>query len=192
MKSKLKLKLPDHIQTFLCERRNTLILINNGIKKSIKPKIKLLLKKKSGVKYVYVTSIFTVKVSGVDIKNLKKTQGSLISEIKHLMLELEVGVYSKLRFVGVGYRALLEDKTVSSNLTVKLGLSHHVYFKLNKGIQVFYVKRGPRLTLFGNCSLKDLTQTVASLRKYKMPEPYKGKGILFVDEKIDLKTGKRV
>lgn len=192
MKNKLKIKIPDHIQTFFCKKRNTIIFLNGNYKKAIRPKLRVLLHKTREMSYLYVTSIFIEKISGVEIGNLKKTQGLIVAEIKHIIIESEVRLYKRLKFVGVGYRALLEDGCISDNFTLKLGFSHLVHFKLNKEIQGFYLKRGPKLTVFGKCSLKDLTQTSSSIRRCKHPEPYKGKGILFLDEKIDLKIGKRV
>ena len=49
-----------------------------------------------------------------------------------------------------------------------------------------------KLFIFGNCSLENLTQTVAQIRACKLPEPYKGKGILYDTEKISLKKGKKI
>jgi len=184
--------LPESIRTIFCEKNNILTFISGNKRKTIKPKLKLLVQpaKKGG--QVYVTGILVEKNSGKERRNVEKLQGAVAAEIKHLLIECQVVFYKKLKFVGVGYRALLMDKEIEKHFAMKLGLSHLVYCKLNAGLQTFYTKRVPKMTLFGNCSFEQLTQMAAKLRNCKLPEPYKGKGILLWDEKVRLKIGKRV
>lgn len=83
---------------------------------------------------------------------------------------------------------LIEGKTLVQNLVLKLGFSHDIYLDIPQGITVICPKYSS-LTLVGN--EKDLlSQFAAKIRSYRLPEPYKGKGILFKDEVIRRKQGK--
>merc|ERR1712238_179016 len=96
----------------------------------------------------------------------------------------------KLKLFGVGYKVLLIKQLKENILHLKLGYSHSVYFKLPKNLSIEITKKN-FLFLSGN-SLEEVSSTAAAIRKLKLPEPYKGKGILYVDEKIQLKIGKKV
>jgi len=95
------------------------------------------------------------------------------------------GVERKLILVGVGYRAQVQGKLL--NLT--LGFSHPVAFAIPEGIlietpsQTEVVIKGIDKQLVG--------QVAANIRNYRPPEPYKGKGIRYSDEKISLKEAKK-
>ncbi len=88
-----------------------------------------------------------------------------------------------LEFVGVGFKVALEGK----NLSMDVGLSHKVVFALPQEMEAKVEKQ--ILTL--SCSDKYLLgETAAQIRRIKPPEPYKGKGIKYVDEVIRRKAGK--
>ena len=99
-------------------------------------------------------------------------------------------MYKRLNLVGVGYRILMNDEKICTNFTLKLGFSHLIYYNLPDALTVHSTKYN-KLTLFG-LSGTTLSQTTATLRSLKKPEPYKGKGILYQSEKVHLKVGKRV
>jgi len=84
----------------------------------------------------------------------------------------------------------INNKNEKNIFLLKLGLSHPLYLSSNNNINLFCLKF-TKLFIFGN-SYNMLTQTVANIRLVKWPEPYKGKGILFINEKIKLKVGKKV
>lgn len=75
-------------------------------------------------------------------------------------------------------------------LHFKLGYSHFIYFKIPKNLKIFCLKAN-KLFILGNSYLF-VTQIAALIRSYKVPEPYKGKGILYTTEKIALKEGKKI
>lgn len=82
----------------------------------------------------------------------------------------------------------LEGKDLVQNLTLKLGFSHDIYLDIPEGVTVICPKYSS-LTLEGN--QKDvLSQFASQIKSYRLPEPYKGKGILFKDEIIRRKQGK--
>jgi large subunit ribosomal protein L6 len=55
-----------------------------------------------------------------------------------------------------------------------------------------YSQKNTKLSLFGSYSYDKLTQTAAQIRACRFPEPYKGKGVLYDQEKISLKKGKKI
>ena len=95
------------------------------------------------------------------------------------------GYEKKLEIVGVGYRAAVEDET----LRLKIGFSHDVEVSAPEGI-AFEVKKNI-ITIKGH-NKQLVGQVAANIRMLKKPEPYKGKGIKYVGEKIIRKVGKAV
>ena len=88
-----------------------------------------------------------------------------------------------LEIVGVGYRAELSG----NKATFHLGYSHPIVFDLPNGIEAKIEKN--RVTLMG-IDKELLGMTAAKIRSFRKPEPYKGKGIKYVDETIRRKAGK--
>jgi len=98
---------------------------------------------------------------------------------------VDSGYEKQLEIIGVGYRATAQD----GGLKLKLGFSHEIDFPTPDGI-TFEVKKNI-LTIKGADKQK-VGQTAAEIRTLKKPEPYKGKGIKYVGEKIIRKAGKAV
>jgi large subunit ribosomal protein L6 len=94
------------------------------------------------------------------------------------------GFERKLTLVGVGYRAQVQGKTL--NLT--LGFSHPVNFKIPEGIKI----ETPSQTeiVVSGVDKQLVCQVAAVIRAYRPPEPYKGKGVMYADERIRRKAGK--
>ncbi|KAJ7526094.1 hypothetical protein O6H91_17G081200 [Diphasiastrum complanatum] len=101
-----------------------------------------------------------------------------------MMVGVSKGFEKKLQLVGVGYRAAVEK----SELVMNLGFSHQVRMQIPAGITV-KVEENTRLTVFGRdkCAVGDFA---ASIRSWRPPEPYKGKGIKYANEVIRRKEGK--
>jgi len=141
-------------------------------------------------KFIGVTSQPFQNVSLNERKQLKVLQGTTVALLKQILLEASVLLCKKLRFVGVGYRAFLVKTDNNTLLQFKLGYSHDIYFKIPPSITVFCLKADK---LFISGSLYEyVSQIASSIRSYKTPEPYKGKGILYENETIILKEGKKV
>jgi large subunit ribosomal protein L6 len=105
--------------------------------------------------------------------------------IKQKIKGVLFGFKKKLRLEGIGYIAVLNGQY----LTLKLGYSHPINIKIPSSIKI-HIKKRKKLTLLGS-DLNDVTQFAFNIRKYKIPEIYKGKGILYFKEKIRLKIGKK-
>ena len=92
--------------------------------------------------------------------------------------------------MGVGYRAIYEESVSTNVLTVKLGYSHPLYFKTSKTLKMYCLKR--TIVFILGDSYLTTTQAAANIRAQRKPEPYKGKGVLYNNEVIKLKEGKKV
>lgn len=130
------------------------------------------------------------QISNDKMKKIKAVQGTTLALIKQLSIETSAIIYQKLQFVGVGYRAFQVNGFENKLLLFKLGYSHPLYFRISKKLRIFCLKL-TKLFISGQ-SYQTVNQTAALIRSYKKPEPYKGKGILYVNEKIELKEGKKV
>lgn len=101
----------------------------------------------------------------------------------NMVTGVTTGFVKSLEFNGVGYKAAVAGNT----LTLNLGYSHPIEYKLPKGVEAKVVKN----TIEIHGSDKELVGFVAAqVRSYREPEPYKGKGIRYSDEKIIRKAGK--
>jgi large subunit ribosomal protein L6 len=99
------------------------------------------------------------------------------------------GFVKKLSVKGVGYRVKVNGQTVELNL----GYSHPINFKLPEGItaktEEDRASKSIIITIEGN-DKQSVGQTAAEIRALRKPEPYKGKGIRYIDEYIRIKAGK--
>nr|AZP79210.1 ribosomal protein L6 [Nitzschia palea] len=187
-KNKYSVKVSKNIKVLYFDKKNIVTFIGSSLTKSLKLKVKILLIPVSNV--IVVTNVFSSNASSADIKNIKKIQGTTIAKIKQTLIEITYPLYYKLNLVGVGYKVFPYEQ-LENQLYFKLGFSHLIYFKISDSLKV-YCQKSIRLFLFGDCSYDKLTQTAAQIRAFKRPEPYKGKGILYDQEKISLKKGKKI
>ncbi|RAL45870.1 unnamed protein product [Cuscuta campestris] len=102
----------------------------------------------------------------------------------NMIVGVSKGFDKKLQLVGVGYRAIVEGKDVVLNL----GFSHPIRMAIPDGLQV-KVEDSTRITVSGY-DKSAIGQFAASIRKWRPPEPYKGKGVKYADEVIRRKEGK--
>jgi large subunit ribosomal protein L6 len=111
--------------------------------------------------------------------------GTMRSLINNMVTGVSEGFERKLQLVGVGYRAQAQGKSL--NLT--LGFSHPVDFPVPEGVtvetpsQTEVVVKGIDKQLVG--------QVAAKIRAYRPPEPYKGKGVRYADERVVMKEAKK-
>ncbi len=110
--------------------------------------------------------------------------GTVRSIINNMVHGVGEGFTKVLVLVGVGYRAQVSGQ----KLTLALGYSHPIEYQLPKVVKA-QVDGNTKITLT-SCDKQVLGQTAAEIRRYRPPEPYKGKGILFEGEVIIRKAGK--
>ncbi len=104
--------------------------------------------------------------------------------IANMVLGVTQGFEKKLELVGVGYRV----KTSDNGVTISIGYSHPVEVEAPKGIKLDS-EDGRFITIAG-FDKHLVGQVAAKIRKIRSPEPYKGKGIKYVEEVIRRKAGK--
>ncbi len=111
--------------------------------------------------------------------------GSTRAHLANMINGVTKGYEKKLELVGVGFRAAITGKT----LGLTLGFSHPVNFPVPEGITI----ETPSQTeiLVKGMDRQQVGQTAAVIRAIRPPEPYKGKGVRYSDEKISLKEGKK-
>ena len=188
LKKKYTIKIPKNINIIYCDKKNIITFVGPSQTKSLKLEVKVFLVPESQL--IVVSKIPALDTSAVGLKNAKKLQGTTVSKIKQSLIETTYTLYTKLNLVGVGYRVFSHEK-LSNQIYLKLGYSHLIYFKVPSDLNSF-CQKFTKLFLFGNCSFDSLTRTAAQIRNCKLPEPYKGKGILYDQEKVVLKKGKKI
>jgi large subunit ribosomal protein L6 len=95
------------------------------------------------------------------------------------------GFTRDLEIVGVGYKAEVKGKTI----VFTLGYSHPINFPIPEGINVALDAKAGKLSISG-ADRQKVGQTAAEIRKLRVPDPYKAKGIKYADEVIRRKVGK--
>jgi len=122
--------------------------------------------------------------ANLETKKGRALGGTVASIIKSMMHGVTEGFTTVLELAGVGYRAQIAGQ----KLTLALGYSHPVEYELPKIVKG-QVEATTKIIL-KSCDKQVLGQTAAEIRKFRPPEPYKGKGILFEGEHIRRKAGK--
>ena len=125
----------------------------------------------------------------VELKNNSPEAGALSGTTRALVNNMVIGVTQgferKLSLVGVGYRAQAQGDT----LKLQLGFSHDIIYTLPKGVKA----ETPSQTeiIIKGSNTQQVGQVAAEVRAYRSPEPYKGKGVRYVDEVVHLKETKK-
>jgi large subunit ribosomal protein L6 len=123
-----------------------------------------------------------------DAKNHRAMHGLYRSLINNMVEGVSKGFEINLELVGVGYRAENQGQV----LQLVLGYSHHIFLQLPPEVKVEAVtdKRSNPTIKLKSYDKQLIGQVAAKIRSFRMPEPYKGKGIKFVGEQIRRKAGK--
>lgn len=119
-----------------------------------------------------------------DSREARSLHGLTRTLIHNMVVGVSEGYAKKLVLVGVGYRAALKG----ANLEMQLGYSHPVVVEPPEGIE-FEVPTQTEIIVKG-ISKEKVGQVAADVRKWRAPEPYKGKGIRYDGERIRRKLGK--
>ncbi len=126
----------------------------------------------------------SVKPRGLS-KRARQQWGMTRSMVANLAQGVTDGFKKELELVGVGYRAAMQGK----ELKLSLGYSHEVLFPVPEGITISTPKQ-TEIVVEG-IDQQLVGETAANIRKWRSPEPYKGKGIRYKDEYIFRKEGKK-
>nr|UAD87864.1 ribosomal protein L6 [Gracilaria textorii] len=117
-------------------------------------------------------------------KETQKLYGLSRTLINNMVLGVSQGFEKKLHIQGVGYRSQLQGK----NLILNVGYSHPIIIEPPEDI-VIEVENNINITIKGIKKDK-VGEVAAQIRRIRPPEPYKGKGIRYLNEKINIKVGK--
>jgi len=120
-----------------------------------------------------------------DSKEARSKWGMSRTMIANIFQGVSQGFERKLEISGVGYRAAMQGK----DLQLSLGFSHDVVYKVPTGITVAVPK--PTEIVVTGINKQQVGQAAAEIREYRGPEPYKGKGVKYADERIVRKEGKK-
>jgi large subunit ribosomal protein L6 len=139
---------------------------------------------KSGIKVVQKDKHLEVEADN-SAEGLNAIAGSTRAHLANMVTGVTKGYEKKLELVGVGYRAAVQAK----NLTLTLGYSHLINYAIPDGVTI----ETPSQTeiIVKGIDRQRVGQTAAEIRDFRSPEPYKGKGVKYSDEKISLKEAKK-
>jgi large subunit ribosomal protein L6 len=118
-----------------------------------------------------------------DSRPNRAKHGLIRAQLANMIKGVTDGWVRELEITGVGYRAEVSGETI----TMQLGYSHPVSFKLPKGVAA---KAEKGKVVLNSADRDILGQTAAKLRELRPPEPYKGKGVKYAEEVIKRKVGK--
>jgi large subunit ribosomal protein L6 len=115
----------------------------------------------------------------------RSLHGLLRSLLANAVEGAATGFKKELDIIGVGYRAEVKGREVHFSL----GYSHPVIYPMPEGIDIAHDPKANRITVTG-ADKQQVGQVAAEIRRLRKPDPYKGKGIKYVDEVIRRKVGK--
>ena len=120
-----------------------------------------------------------------NLQSVNALSGTVRVILANMIQGVSKGFEKKLQLVGVGYRAQI----VSNKLNLALGFSHPIDFEIPHGIKI----ETPSQTeiIIKGTDKQKVGQIAADIRAYRKPEPYKGKGVRYIDEVILLKETKK-
>jgi ribosomal protein L6P/L9E len=180
---KCSIKIPKDVSLVYSKKKNILIITaGKNLRFIVTPqKLNFIIFKNK-----ILICISFLKTPNNNKKKLIYLKKTIASTINQFLIEIKIKIYSKLKFVGIGYKVFKTH--YKQILMFKLGYSHSLYFKLD--FDNFIIK-SVKLFIQGN-SYENLMKISARIKVLRLPEPYKGKGILYDSEKIKIKIGKKV
>jgi large subunit ribosomal protein L6 len=151
------------------------------------------IKGKKGSLTLAVNSEVEVTLDGAQIKVTPRSgsrfanavAGTTRAHLANMVTGVTAGFQKKLELVGVGYRASVQGQ----KLNIALGFSHPVEYPIPKGITIETPSQSE--IIVKGMDRQQVGQVAAEIRGYREPEPYKGKGVRYTDERIVLKEAKK-
>ncbi len=124
----------------------------------------------------------TINVTRVDDEQMHRAKHGLMrSLVNNMIVGVSQGFEKKLELNGVGYRMSVAGNDVKMNL----GFSHEVVYHLPEGVTA---KVDQNIITVSGISKQQVGQTAAEISALKKPEPYKGKGLKYIDERVIRKS----
>jgi len=138
----------------------------------------------AGVTVAQEENLVTISCSNMGDKKTKSFFGLTRALVANNITGVTAGFEKKLELRGVGYRAQAQGRT----LNLALGFSHPVVYALPEGIDALVEQS---IITVSGIDKQRVGQVAAEIRAYRPPEPYKGKGVRYVDEHVVMKEGKK-
>ncbi len=166
------------------------VKLANGLEAKLEGN-KLIIKKGQDTKEIDTKGVVKVNIKDDTItfepinenKFSKAMWGTVRALANNAIIGLTKGFEKKLEINGVGYRAAVKGNV----LELQLGFSHPINYQIPEGITITVEKN--IITVKGT-DKQQVGQVASEIRSYRKPEPYKGKGVKYVDERIIRKAGK--
>ena len=171
---KMPITIPDGVK----------VAIDNSLVKVDGPKGRLLQRVPQGIGVSVEKGVVAISNKSGQKKS-SALHGLTRSLVFNMVTGVSKGFEKSLELVGIGYRAELKGTA----LHLSLGYSHPVCFELPKGITAKLEKQ-TKITIEG-IDKQLVGETAAIIRSFKKPEPYKGKGIKYINETVKRKIGKK-
>jgi len=121
-----------------------------------------------------------------DDPKVRSLHGLTRALIANMVVGVSSGFEKRLEIIGVGYRAQISGK----KLTLSLGFSHPIELTIPEGLTAEMDKEQKNTLVVSGIDKQLVGQFAANVRSFRKPEPYKGKGIRYVDEYVPRKAGK--
>jgi len=159
------------------------IEVKDGLIKVKGPKGELTRKLNDLVKVEIQDNEVKISVAKPEVKKERSLWGTFAAHIINMIKGVTEEFTKELEVNGVGYKVVMQG----SDLKIEVGYSHPVIYKVPAGITVTTEKNKIKVT---GVDTELVGRVAAEIRKVRKPEPYKGKGIKYVDEVIRRKAGK--
>lgn len=121
-----------------------------------------------------------------DDKESRSVHGLTRALINNMVIGVNQGFEKRLEIIGVGYRAQASGKKI----TLHLGYSHPIEYNALEGVNIEMDKDNKNIIIITGISKQSVGEVAANIRKFRPPEPYKGKGVRYTDEYVQRKAGK--
>ena len=169
------------------------VAIETGVTVEVSGKTVKVKGPKGELSYTFLPEV-SVKVEGAlvvverkdDTDRSKARHGLTRQLIQNMIIGVSKGYEKQLEIIGVGYKAQAKGKSV----TLNLGHSHPSEYKAPEGIEITQDEKNKNILFIRGIDKHIVGQVAADIRSYRPPEPYKGKGVKYIDEHIIRKPGK--
>ena len=169
---KLTVKIPENVTVVQSGQTVNVTGPKGELTTEIEPKMSL--KVENGEVFI---------VRKIEDEDSAKYWGLTRTLLANMVAGVTEGFKKELEINGIGYRASVSGDT----LTLHLGYSHPILYQIPEGIKINVEKN---IILVSGIDKQKVGQVAAEIRKFRKPEPYKGKGIRYADEVVRRKSGK--
>ena len=171
---------------------NKTITIPAGCEISVSDSNEVTVKGPKGTLSRQFSPLIGIKVEGAEVnctranedKHTKQLHGTTRALIHNMIVGTTEGFKKQLEIIGIGYKAAVNGKV----LNMSLGYSHDINVDIEDGITV--ETPNPTTIIVSGIDKQRVGEVAANIRAFRKPEPYKGKGIRYKDEKVAHKEGK--